>query len=122
VSPDEQTVRIARKQFVRRQWARRWLAWRRILVVLVSLAVLVGTVWLVFFSSVLTVKGVQFEGLDVLLFQVSVSRAAYRAMYNEEFISRKMRGSNPFWREDSILPVVDWVKNMIADFKRELKK
>ncbi|HLN77375.1 MAG TPA: FtsQ-type POTRA domain-containing protein [Nocardioidaceae bacterium] len=75
VSPDEQTVRIARKQFVRRQWARRWLAWRRILVVLVALAVLVGTGWLVFFSSVLTVKGVQIEGLDVLK-RAQVRRAA----------------------------------------------
>lgn len=75
VSPDEQTVRIARKQFVRRQWARRWLAWRRILVALVALALLVGTGWLVFFSSVLTVKGVQIEGLDVLQ-RAQVRRAA----------------------------------------------
>ena len=28
----ERTVRIARRRFVRRQWARRWLAWRRVLV------------------------------------------------------------------------------------------
>ena len=27
--PDERTIRIARKRFVRRQWARRWLAWVR---------------------------------------------------------------------------------------------
>lgn len=66
VSPDERTVRIARKQFVRRQWARRWLAWRRLVVGLLVVAVLAGAGWLVFFSSALTVKGVQIQGLHVL--------------------------------------------------------
>ena len=65
-APDERTVRIARKRFVRRQWARRWLAWRRILVVLGALALLVGLGWLVFFSSTLAVKGVEVEGVHVL--------------------------------------------------------
>lgn len=63
---DERTVRIARKRFARRQWARRWLAWRGLLVVLLVAAVLAGAAWLVFFSSVLTVKGVEVEGVDVL--------------------------------------------------------
>lgn len=74
-SPDEQTVRIARKQFVRRQWARRWLAWRRLLVGLLVVALLAGAGWLVFFSSVLTVKGVQVDGLGVLR-PAQVRRAA----------------------------------------------
>ena len=65
-TPDEQTVRIARKRFVRRQWARRWLALRRVVVVLLLAAVLGGAGWLVFFSSVLAVEGVEVEGLDVL--------------------------------------------------------
>lgn len=65
-SADERTVRIARKRFARRQWARRWLAWRRLLVVLVAVALVAGTVWLVFFSSALTVKGVDIRGIDVL--------------------------------------------------------
>lgn len=63
---DEQTVRLARKQFARRQWARRWLAWRVVLGVLAFLGVVAGVVWLVFFSSVLAVKGVQVEGTGVL--------------------------------------------------------
>ncbi len=63
---EEQTVRLARKRFARRQWARRWLAWRVVLAVLAVLAVVAGVVWLVFFSSVLAVKGVQVEGAAVL--------------------------------------------------------
>jgi cell division protein FtsQ len=63
---EEQTVRLARKRFARRQWARRWLAWRVVLAVLAVLAAVAGVVWLVFFSSVLAVKGVQVEGAAVL--------------------------------------------------------
>lgn len=63
---DERTVRIARKRFARRQWARRWLAWRGLVVALLCVAALAGAAWLVFFSSVLVVKGVEIEGLDVL--------------------------------------------------------
>ena len=63
---DERTVRIARKRFARRQWARRWLAWRGIVVLLLVAAFLTGAVWLVFFSSVLVVKGVEIDGLNVL--------------------------------------------------------
>jgi cell division protein FtsQ len=63
---EEQTVRLARKRFARRQWARRWLAWRVVLAVLAVLAAIAGVVWLVFFSSVLAVKGVQVEGTAVL--------------------------------------------------------
>lgn len=65
-SRDEQTVRLARKRFARRQWARRWLAWRVVLAVLALVAALAGVVWLVFFSSVLAVKGVLVEGTGVL--------------------------------------------------------
>lgn len=63
---DEHTVRLARRRFARRQWARRWLAWRGLLVLLGVLAAVAGVVWLVFYSSVLAVKGVRVEGLDVL--------------------------------------------------------
>lgn len=63
---DERTVRIARKRFARRQWSRRWLAWRGVVVLLLVAALASGAVWLVFFSSVLVVKGVEIDGLDVL--------------------------------------------------------
>jgi cell division protein FtsQ len=62
----ERTVRIARRRFVRRQWARRWLAWRRVVGVLVLLALVAGSLWLVFASSVLAVSGVRVEGTGVL--------------------------------------------------------
>ena len=58
---DPGTLRT-RRRFARRQWARRWLAWRPVLVVLALLALVVGAVWLVFFSSTLAVTGVRVEG------------------------------------------------------------
>lgn len=63
---DERTVRIARKRFARRQWARRWPALRLLLAVVALLAVSAGAGWLVFFSSVLAVEGVEVRGTDVL--------------------------------------------------------
>ena len=65
-SPDEPTVQLARKRFARRQWARRWLTWRPLLVVAGLVGVLLGLVWLVLFSSVLAVAGVDVEGTSVL--------------------------------------------------------
>jgi len=59
-------VRIARKRFARRQWARRWLALRGLVALLLVAALLAGAAWLVFFSSVLVVKGVEITGTDVL--------------------------------------------------------
>src|SRR6476619_7630896 len=65
--PDvERTVRIARKRFARRQWARRWLAWRRLVVAVALLALVAGSLFLVFASSVLSVSGVRVEGTQVL--------------------------------------------------------
>lgn len=65
-SPDERTVQLARKRFARRQRARRWLAWRRLLGLAVAVGVAAGGVWLVFFSSVLAVAKVDVVGADVL--------------------------------------------------------
>lgn len=63
---DERTVRIARKRFARRQWSRRWLAWRRLLVAVLTVGGAGAGVWLVFFSSVLATSDVQVVGADVL--------------------------------------------------------
>lgn len=63
---EERTVRVARRRFARRQWGRRWLAWRVVLVLLLVVALLAAAAWLVFFSSVLVVKSVRIEGLQVL--------------------------------------------------------
>ncbi len=56
----------ARKRFARRQWARRWLTWRYIVAILLVLAVAIGGAWLVFFSSTLSVKGVEVSGTQTL--------------------------------------------------------
>jgi cell division protein FtsQ len=63
---DPEQVAMTRKKFLRRQRARRWLVWRRILLVLLAIAVVAALVWLVFFSSVLSVKGAEVSGVDVL--------------------------------------------------------
>ncbi len=63
---DEPALAAARRRFTRRKRARRWLVWRRILVVLLALCLVAGTVWLVFFSSMLAVHGVTVGGASVL--------------------------------------------------------
>ncbi len=63
---DERTVQVARRRFARRQWARRWLAWRIVLGALTVVALVAGLLWLVFFSSVLAVRGVDVDGAEVL--------------------------------------------------------
>lgn len=60
------TTERTRKRFVRRQWARRWLAWRPVLAVVLLLALAVGLVWLVFFSSSFSVQGVDVRGTSQL--------------------------------------------------------
>jgi cell division protein FtsQ len=62
---DAATIRT-RKRFARRQWARRWLAWRRVVALLLFMSLVVGAVWLVYFSDVLTVKRVDVEGTRTL--------------------------------------------------------
>ena len=62
----DRSTRTARRRFVRRRWARRWLAWRRLLAVLLVVGLLAGSGWLVFLSPVLAVSGVQVEGTRVL--------------------------------------------------------
>ena len=59
---DERT----RKRFARRQWARRWLTWRPVLAVVLVLLLGVLLGWLVYFSSFLSVKGVEVEGVQEL--------------------------------------------------------
>jgi cell division protein FtsQ len=62
---DPATVR-SRKRFARRQWARRWLAWRRVVALVLIIGLMVGAVWLVYFSDVLAVKDVEVEGARTL--------------------------------------------------------
>lgn len=52
----------SRRRFARRQWLRRWLVWRYVIASVLLVVVTVTAIWLVFFSSVLTVKHVEVEG------------------------------------------------------------
>jgi cell division protein FtsQ len=52
----------SRRRFVRRQWLRRWLVWRYVIASVLLVLLTVGGIWLVFVSSVLTVKHVSVEG------------------------------------------------------------
>jgi cell division protein FtsQ len=72
--PDPAVLR-SRRRFVRRQWARRWLTWKPVVAVLLLVALLVGGIWLVFFSSYLAVQGVQVTGVAQLK-AADVERAA----------------------------------------------
>lgn len=63
--PDRATL-SSRRRFARRQWARRWLAWRRLLVLLVVLLAVVGVVHTVYFSDRLAVKKVEIAGAEEL--------------------------------------------------------
>lgn len=76
--PEQRAQDRARRRFARRQWRRRWLAWRY-LVVLVVLVLLAGFgVWAAYFSSWLSVKGVDVTGLNgsTSLTTAQVRRAA----------------------------------------------
>lgn len=55
-----------RRRFVRRRWARRWLAWRPALAALTALVVAGLGAWLVLFSAALDVEGVEVEGVQLL--------------------------------------------------------
>lgn len=57
---------LSRKRFARRQWARRWLRLRVVVLAVAVVAVVAVGGWLIFFSSVLSVKGVDVEGNSLL--------------------------------------------------------
>ncbi len=65
----------SRKRFARRQWARRWLAWRRVAVATLALLLVGGAVYAVYFSSMLAVEGVEVRG-TVALTSADIAEAA----------------------------------------------
>ena len=73
--PDLSDQERSRKRFARRQWARRWLRLR--LVLALAVLALIGAIvgWLVLFSSVLSVKGVDVEGNELLSTEQVMSAA-----------------------------------------------
>ena len=65
--PDEETVRIEYAEFAkRRRNAERWRLARRVVAALLVVAVVVGSVWVVFFSSLVTARGVEVTGTRTL--------------------------------------------------------
>lgn len=72
---EERTVRLVRKRFARRQRARRWSVWRWVLAGALLAGSAAAVVWLVFFSSVLSVADVSVHG-NSLVSTESVRRAA----------------------------------------------
>jgi cell division protein FtsQ len=64
--PAERTALRSRQRFARRQWRRRWLAWRYVVAGLLVVALVVGGAWLVYFSNVLTVQRVDVQGQHLL--------------------------------------------------------
>jgi cell division protein FtsQ len=73
--PDEETVRIARKDFRRRRNAGRWRRLRLVLLSLLLLAAVSASVWLVFFSSYVAARNVEITGTSTLA-DARVERAA----------------------------------------------
>jgi cell division protein FtsQ len=72
--PDPQLT-SNRKRFARRQWARRWLAWRRVAAAALVLMVVGGTIYAVYFSSLLDVEDVEVRGTTDLT-TADIARAA----------------------------------------------
>ena len=58
------SVQRSRRAFARRQWARRWLAWKYVVAAVLLVGLVAGGLWLVFFSQVLAVKQVEVVGTD----------------------------------------------------------
>jgi cell division protein FtsQ len=64
--PDEETVRIARKDFRRRRNAGRWRRLRLVVLALLLVAAVSASVWVVFFSSYVSARDVQVSGTTTL--------------------------------------------------------
>jgi cell division protein FtsQ len=73
--PDEETVRIARKDFRRRRNAGRWRRLRLVLLALLLVTAVSASVWLVFFSSYVTARDVNVTGTNTIA-ETRVERAA----------------------------------------------
>jgi cell division protein FtsQ len=65
----------SRRRFARRQWLRRWLVWRYVIASVLLVALVAGTIWLVFVSSFLTVQQVHVQGESLLTRQQILSAA-----------------------------------------------
>jgi len=62
----DKATRRSRKRFARRQWRRRWLAWRVVLAAVVVVALVAGGVYVVWFSQLLAVKTIDVSGAQTV--------------------------------------------------------
>jgi cell division protein FtsQ len=95
-STAERTALRSRKRFTRRQWRRRWLAWRYVVASILLLALVAGSIWLVYFSTVLTVKRVDVEGetsltREQILAQANVPEGEQLARLDIDAIANRLR-------------------------------
>ncbi len=65
-APPDRATLSSRRRFARRQWTRRWLAWRRVLAALVVVFLVAGTIHTVYFSDHLAVEKVTVTGVEEL--------------------------------------------------------
>ena len=70
------STRRSRRAFARRAWARRWLTWRYVVAAVLVVALVVGSVWLVFFSSYLSLRSADVVGTKHLT-RAEVLQAAH---------------------------------------------
>lgn len=94
-SEEERREQRVRQRFARRQWARRWMHWRVVVAVLAVVALLVTSVWLVFFSTVLAIGKVEVDGNrllgpDRVLAVAEVPMGEQLALVDLEAISRRV--------------------------------
>jgi cell division protein FtsQ len=63
VRDDEERAALqTRRRFARRQWARRWLAWKYVVAAVLLLGLVVGGTYTVYFSDALATEGVDVTG------------------------------------------------------------
>lgn len=93
----------SRRRFVRRQWRRRWLAWKYVVAALVVLVALVGTAWALWFSSWLSVQGIEVRGTSVL--DAAAVTEAARVPDGQALVSVDLAGVEA--RVEALAPVLD---------------
>lgn len=75
-SAEERTAARSRRRFARRQWRRRWLVWKRLAVLAVLVALLTGGTYALYFSTWLSVRGVEVAGARTVSDEVITGAAA----------------------------------------------
>lgn len=63
---EERTALQTRRRFARRQWARRWLAWKYVVAAVLLVVLVGGGAYAVYFSDALAVDGVEVTGESTL--------------------------------------------------------